>query len=76
MSFCAILCCIGLLRRRRFGVILFVITYLMLLIAVPFLDALHNRATTSQQQGQAFPTLVFLVVTTAYFKKRWRLMES
>jgi len=75
VGLCAVLCCIGLLRRRRFGVVFFVVFYLMLLITVPFLDALRNRPSSLQQQGQAFPTLVFLIVTTVYFKKRWRLME-
>ncbi len=73
---CAALCSIGILRRRKFGVVMFVITYLALIMVGPFLDAMRNQPATPRQQGQSFPVLVFLVITTIYFKKRWRLMTS
>jgi drug/metabolite transporter (DMT)-like permease len=70
----AILCSVGILRRRKYGVVLFVITYLLLMMAVPFISAMRDEPLTPQQQGQSFPTLVFLGLTTGYFVKRWRLM--
>lgn len=73
---CSTLCCVGLLRRRRFGVVLFVATYLILLIAVPLLDAFNNKPTSNEKQGQSFLVLVFTIMTTIYFKRRWRLMDS
>jgi uncharacterized membrane protein YeaQ/YmgE (transglycosylase-associated protein family) len=70
----AVLCSVGILRRRKYGVIMFVTTYLLLIMAVPFMRAMRNEPLTPEQQGQSFPTLVFLGLTLGYFVKRWPLM--
>jgi hypothetical protein len=74
LCICATVCSIGILRRRRFGVVMFVITYLGVIMENPLLLALRSLPTTSIQKGESLPTLVFLVTTTFYFMKRWALM--
>jgi hypothetical protein len=71
----AILCSVGILRRRKYGVIMFGTTYVLLIIAAPFMTAMRHQSVSSQQQGQVFPVLVFLGLTIGYFVKRWRLMH-
>ena len=73
---CAILCSIGILRRRKFGVVMFVITYLEILLLGPLFDAMSNQPADPEKQGQGLPVLLFLVITTIYFKKRWQLMTN
>jgi hypothetical protein len=70
----AILCSVGILRRRKYGVIMFVTTYLLLMMSVPFMTAMRHESVSPQQQGQDLPVLVFLGLTIGYFVKRWRLM--
>jgi len=76
MGLCSIVCAVGILRRRKYGAVMFVITYVLIIMVVPFLDAVRNRPVNPQQRGQALPTLIFLIMTTVYFKRRWNLMGS
>ena len=70
----AALCCVGLLRRRKFGVVMFFITYVSLIMAGAFVDALRGHSITTQQQAQVGPMLVWIVLTGIYLIKRWPLM--
>jgi hypothetical protein len=53
-------CSIGVLRRRKFGVVIFVITYTIILIATPFIEAVRNQPLTSEKQGSCYPSSFFL----------------
>jgi hypothetical protein len=70
----AALCCVGLLRRRKFGVVMFFITYVSLFMGGAFVDALRGYSVTTQQQTQAGPMLIWVVLTGIYLIKRWALM--
>lgn len=73
----ALIASVGILRRRRYGVILYVVTNLLVLMASPFMSAMRNEPftpTTPEQESQTAPSLVFLGFSIAYFVKRWRLM--
>jgi hypothetical protein len=76
LSASAILSSVGILRRRKYGVIMFVVTYLLVMISIPFMTAMRNRPDSPQQQGQDLPVLIFLGLTFGYFVKRWRLMDT
>ena len=64
---------VGLLRRKRFGVIAFLGTYVLLLISSPLLDAIRNHPP-SKPTGQEPLLLIFTIVTAIYLFKRWPLM--
>jgi hypothetical protein len=70
----AVLSCIGLLRRRRFGVVMFYIAYTFFIVGGPVFETVRNQAASSQEVGQVGLTLVFLVLTASYLNKRWALM--
>ncbi|HLX00318.1 MAG TPA: hypothetical protein VKR82_16885 [Candidatus Acidoferrales bacterium] len=72
----AILSCIGLLRRHKFGVVMFYITYISLIVGGPVFEAVRNQAASAQKEGQVGLALVFLVLTAIYLKKRWALMGT
>jgi hypothetical protein len=59
LALCAAVAAAGLIRRRRFGVVLFFITYVLLLVSDP---------------TRALPWLLFIVPNIFYFRKRWGLM--
>lgn len=70
----AIWSCIGLLCRRKFGVVMFYITYISLIVGGPVFEAVQNQAANLQKEGQVGATLVFVVLTAFYLKKRWASM--
>ena len=70
------LCCIGLLRRRKLGVVMFYVTYVSLFLVGPFLDTVRDQPVEPQKQGQGLPVLIFVVLTGIYLKKRWSLMRK
>ena len=66
------LCCWGILRRRRIGVILFVICYGLLILSPPYFASVDNLP---ERTGIALPLLLYTLVTFIYFKRRWNLMD-
>ena len=62
----------GILRRRRIGVVMFVVSYTLLLILSPFLAVIYNRPTSSN--NSLLPLTIYTVITFIYFKRRWPLM--
>jgi hypothetical protein len=73
-----VLCCIGLFKRKRFGVVMFYIAYFLILFTPFFFDVYYQRPPnrTPQQQTQSGALFIYSVVTAFYFKKRWRLLSS
>jgi hypothetical protein len=72
-AFLAVTTSVGIILRKHWGVLAFVATY-TLLILVPAFNANTDYRPGSNTQGQSIPTLVFLIITILYFKKRWKLM--
>ncbi len=72
------LCCIGLFRRRKLGVVMFYVTviYRCLWWVDPFLDTVRDQPVDPQTRGQGLPVVIFVVLTGIYFKKRWSLMQK
>jgi len=70
------LCCIGLFRRRKLGVVMFYATYVSLFMVGPFLDTVRDQPVDPQTRGQGLPVVIFVVLTGIYFKKRWSLMQK
>jgi hypothetical protein len=70
------LCCIGLFRRRKLGVVMFYVTYVSLFMVGPFLDTVRDRPADPQTRGQGLPVVIFVVLTGIYFKKRWSLTQK
>jgi hypothetical protein len=75
-SACCALCCVGLFRRKRFGVVMFCVAYFLIWAMVPFFDAYYKTPSnrTPAQQTESGLFFVYFVVTAFYFKRRWRLM--
>jgi hypothetical protein len=63
---CGLLTSFGILRRRRFGVLLFPLFYLLVIVAG------SNQSPGSA--GNALGIIVFVVVSSIYFGKRWKFM--
>lgn len=62
----------GILRRRRVGVVMFVVSYTLLFILPTFLEVKYKRPMSSKNnQG---PLALYTIVTFVYFKRRWTLM--
>jgi hypothetical protein len=74
MTVSAFACSVGLLRRQKFGVVMFVITCVVLVLFSPWLDAMRGTQPSPAQSGQGIPVLLYLGITTSYFVKRWKLM--
>ena len=70
------LCCIGLFRRRKLGVVMFYVTYISLFMVGPFLDTVRDQPVDPQTRGQGLPVVIFVVLTGIYFKKRWSLLQK
>ena len=68
----ASLAAIGLLRRGRWGVVLYFVVLTILLLMGPVMDAVHNQHTT--KPSESAPMLVNALINVLYFKKRWKFM--
>jgi hypothetical protein len=80
----------GILRHRRFGVVAFVCTYLLLIPIGPFLDTapgqpyvitIRENPLTGFHSSMSLPTIIailstagYFICTVIYFKRRWPLM--
>jgi hypothetical protein len=65
---CGLLACAGILRRRRFGPVMFPLFFLLVL-------AIGNSPSPSAA-GNALGILILVGVTSVYFGKRWRFMTA
>ena len=59
---------VGLCRRKRWGVVVFIVTCAWFLVVPPILTE------QASQVAEAVPALALLIVNIVYFKKRWKLM--
>jgi hypothetical protein len=75
VGLCSTVCCIGILRRRKFGAVMFVIAYTLMIVVGPFLSILRDQPLTAPVQT-VLAQLVFLIMTTIYFQRRWHVMGS
>lgn len=66
---------VGLLRRKRFAIVLF-FTFAVLVLVLQTLILVYPLAGSSNQVAplELFLAVIFLVVTGIYFGKRWKLM--
>jgi hypothetical protein len=71
----AALACVGILRRRRFGVWAFIATYGFIILAPMLIDAMDGQEPKPSEGAQNGMMLIFLVVTSVYFKRRYRFMQ-
>lgn len=62
------LACAGILLRKKFGVVFFVLGYSMLILSP------RNGTAKSGQSSSMLGILIFLVCTIVYFKRRWTLL--
>jgi hypothetical protein len=74
LSAFAVITVIGLFRRRKFGVIAFILTDLLLFLFEPLMATHYNRPVSVQPAGTFLFAIIVLICTTIYFKKRWRFM--
>ena len=70
MSASFLACAIGLLKRRRYGVIAFLVAY------VPFglINASGKHTLVEQQQSGLL--FIYIIITAIYLFKRWKLMGA
>ena len=74
----SVLTAFGLLRRLRFGIVMFVAACVLMIIAFPIGEVISKQPFTAQGQAGWVITILpapIMLATTGYFKKRWRLMR-
>ena len=52
---CMIVGSFGILRRKRFGIVMFVISYLLIMLVIPFLDTSRHQPVPSSNSNRPFP---------------------
>lgn len=62
----------GLIRRKKWGVVLFFVAWLMFMCMNPVLDSIKGTQTVNSLPTGS--TLVVMMISALYFKNRWRLM--
>lgn len=67
-------CGVGLMRRRKFGVVAFFIAYITLVFLPPVLDVVWKSERPIQPRN-SLAVVLYTCVTAVYLIKRWDLLE-
>jgi hypothetical protein len=71
-----ILCCVGLLRRKRFGAVMFYVTYILIFLTPALLAGIYGTRQTPQEAQQSGLFFIYYLITSWYMAKRWKLLGT
>jgi hypothetical protein len=71
-----VVCSFGLLRRRRYGVVMFHVAYILIWITHALLAGIYGTHPTLEQSSRSAMFLLYYLVTAVYLGKRWRWLAA